>query len=215
MQGEPVLTHEGVNYGIPADNLSQQEAGAKTLLLYNAKTESYYSTSARNIQSYHVQATVSLPKESRKKDEASSESVKPPKPQPKHLKMRFRPVGSVNGPPETIGTSSEESEGEEPTFKIPKGSTREREERKRKHDLTEGDGNQLGGLPRKKSRKQEAGNEPSSSQMDYTRSSQDSERGREKSRKSHKNRHETSQERRARREEKKRRKLEKAAAAAA
>lgn len=212
LQGEPILKHEGANYGIPAEDLMHQETGSNSVFLYDAKTETYYPTSSRNVKSYHIQEMVSIPKGSMN-NSTPSESVKPPKPQPRHLKMRFRPVGSGNGPPETIGSSSE-SEGEEPTFKMPKALNREREERKRKHELTEGDGKQAG-LPRKKSKKQslsrDTGTELSSSQIEPV-SSQDGERGREKSKKSHKHRNETSEERRTRREQKKRRKSEKASA---
>lgn len=200
MQGEPVLTHEGINYGIPAESFNQHGDSAKTLLLYDPKTDTYHNTSARNIQSYNVQELISLPKEVKNSDVLSAEPDKPPKPQPKHLKMRFRPAGSGNAPPETIGTSSEESEGENQTFRAPSKSSKEREERKRKHELTEGDGSQPNGLPRKKSKKH------SSSQMEPTSEPPDAERGREKSGKSHTKRNETSQERKARREEKKRKK---------
>ena len=96
-------------------------------------------------------------------------------------------------------------------FKAPKSFNKEREERKRKHEFTEGDGKQSTTLPRKKTKQhpssQETANEPSASQ--------DGERGREKSKKPHKHRNETSEERRARREEKKRRKAAKSTAAEA
>ena len=77
---------------------------------------------------------------------------KPPREQPKHLKMRFRPVGSGDAPPETLGSSDEESEGEEAGFKMPQGLEKEKEKeekKKRKHQQTEGDGSQA----RKKSKK--------------------------------------------------------------
>jgi hypothetical protein len=127
---------------------------------------------------------------------------KPPRPQPKDLKMRFRPVGSTYGAPETIGTSDEESEGEQPSFKFPKGSKAEREERKRKHQQTEGDEKNVDVAPRKKSKKhssQENG-KTLSSQTEPVPSSQDAgeERGHDKPKKS------------KHREEKKRKKAEKA-----
>lgn len=153
MQGEPVLQHDGVNYGIPMDNISQGEADGKTLLLHDPKTQSYYNTPANNIQSYHVQELISIPTTNGPTSIAVQDYEKPPRKQPKHLKMRFRPVGSGDGPAETIGTSSEsEGEDEKPAFKVPKGSF-EKEERKRKHHHTEGDGNQANVAPRKKSKK--------------------------------------------------------------
>lgn len=202
IQGEPVLTHQGINYGIPADSLSQKESNKKTLLLYDGKSQAYYSVPAGEIKSYHVQEMISLPNGTTTKEVPASiaqESTKGPKTQPKHLKMRFKPVGSTDWTPETFGTSSEESEGEQPTFKFPKGS---KAERKRKH--AEGDEKPLES-PRKKSKKHSSQAEPAPSSQDHE------ERGREsKHKKSHKDRDETSQERKARKEEKKRKKAEKA-----
>ncbi|KAA8647216.1 hypothetical protein EYZ11_012040 [Aspergillus tanneri] len=155
MQGEPVLKHEGVDYGIPVDSISNDNTGGKMLLTYDPKTQTYGPTTANNIQSYHVRELVNLPERSETEGrivEAAQEQVVPPRKQPKHLKMRFRPMGSQNGPAETIGSSSEESEGEVRTFKISKGSNQDREERKRKHHSTEGEGSLAWGVPRKKSK---------------------------------------------------------------
>ncbi|ODM19034.1 hypothetical protein SI65_05651 [Aspergillus cristatus] len=157
MQGEPVLQHDGVKYGIPADSISQGEADGKTLFLHDSKTQKYHSTPASNIQSYHVQELISIPESNGPTSIAAQDYEKPPRTQPKHLKMRFRPVGSGEGPAETIGTSSEsEGEDEKPTFKVPKGSS-EKEERKRKHHHTEGDSTQATAAPRKKSKKHSSG----------------------------------------------------------
>jgi hypothetical protein len=168
MQGEPVLKHEGVNYGIPAEILQQGDHDEKTLVLYDSETRTYYNTRASGIPSYHVQELSSLPESVRNEDPALSarpqEYTKPPRKQPKHLKMRFRPVGSGESLPETIGTSSEESEGEQPTFKVPQGSSKE--ERKRKHHHTDGDGSQAAALPRKKSKKHSSPPEGAELQMD-------------------------------------------------
>lgn len=188
MQGEPVLTHEGVNYGIPPDSISQGDSN-ESVLLYEPKSQTYHSSPMCNIQSYHVQEMIHLPKTtngSSRPTSTSQEPTKPPKKQPRRLKVRFRPVGSGDGPPETIGTSSEESEGETPTFNAPKRSGKEKDERKRKHHHAEGDGNQASGVPRKKSKKHSSpggANGPSSSQMD-------AETGHKKSKKSSKNRDE-------------------------
>ncbi|PYI07265.1 hypothetical protein BO78DRAFT_396563 [Aspergillus sclerotiicarbonarius CBS 121057] len=162
MQGKPVLKHKGVQYGIPAESIAQPDLGGKALHLYDSKNKTYYSTNASNIPSYHIQEMVDVPEISEETiAQAVKEQVKPPRKHPKHLKMRFRPVGSGAAPPETLGSSSEESEGEQPTFKVPKTLEKEREERKRKSHPTEAEGNQAeaGGVPRKKSKKssQEAG----------------------------------------------------------
>ncbi|KAE8356572.1 DNA-directed RNA polymerase I subunit RPA34.5-domain-containing protein [Aspergillus coremiiformis] len=156
MKGEPVMKHEGVQYGIPAESITQGDLGGKSLLLYDSKSQTYYTTPNNDIRSYHVQELINLPERPEDNDrvlEAAKEQVKPPRKQPKNLKMRFRPVGSEYGPPETIGSSSEESEGEQPTFKMPKGSHTEKEDKKRKHHQTDGESVQPGAEPRKKSKK--------------------------------------------------------------
>ncbi|KAL1967596.1 hypothetical protein VTN77DRAFT_3111 [Rasamsonia byssochlamydoides] len=221
MRGEPVLNHKGVDYGIPTE--PHQEHGAQTLMLYNKETGSYQSVPVRNIQSYHVQELVRLPggiDGSLVPPTAAQESSKPPRPQPKGMKMRFRPVGSGDGPPETIGTSSE-SEGEEPSFKMPQRLKTEQEERKRKQLPTD---DKADGSSRKKSKKhsfsqdaeglQSSQNEPVPSSQATSQDAQE-DRGRKdsshKHKKSHKHRDETSQERKARKEEKKKKKAEKAA----
>lgn len=183
-----MLNHEGVNYGIPPGNISQGDLSDKKLLLYDSKYQTYYSSPLRNIPSYHVQEMISLPQTTKDSSNAASisqETAKPAKKQPKNLKMRFQPVGSRPGAAETIGTSSEESEGEKPTLKAPKRAGKETEERKRKHHHTE-DGSQPSA--RKKSKKHtsaEGASAPPSSQMEV-----DGEPGHKKSKKSSKHRDE-------------------------
>jgi hypothetical protein len=185
MQGEPIITHDGVNYGIPPEAFSEAEPASKSLLLFDEKSQTYHDA-ANRVPSYHVQELIGLPSVSENTDAAVAklrEYVKPAKTQPKNLKMRFRPVGTARTAPETFGSSSE-SESEAPSFKVPKG-----EERKRKlsHTDAEGDAPQVAALPRKKSKKhsQEKGD--------------DDEQSRKKSKKSHKDK-----------EDKKRKKSEKA-----
>lgn len=156
MQGEPVLKHDGVNYGIPADSISQGETDGKTLFLHDSRTQKYHSTPANNFQSYHVQELISIPESNGPASIAAQDYEKPPRTQPKNLKMRFRPVGSGDGPAETLGSSESEEEDEKPKFKVPKGSS-EKEERKRKHHHTEGDSTQATAAPRKKSKKHSSG----------------------------------------------------------
>ncbi|PYH40544.1 DNA-directed RNA polymerase I subunit RPA34 [Aspergillus saccharolyticus JOP 1030-1] len=154
MQGKPVLKYKGVQYGIPAESITQSGVAGQALQLYDQKTKTYYSTAASNIPSYHIQELVDAPRDSEEDILAAvKEQVKPPRKQPKNLKMRFHPVGSGQLPPETIGSSSEESEGEAPTFKVPKSLEKEREERKRKHHPTEEEGAHVSETSRKKSKK--------------------------------------------------------------
>lgn len=179
--GEPVLSHKGVDYGLPADG-PQTTAELQTLLIYDENKAAYLKKEVQNIQSYTVQELVRLPQNNH---DTSATGQKPARPQPKHLKMRFHPVGSGNLGPETIGSSSEsEADNEsEPTFRVP------RQEPKRKSDSQDDQGE------KKKKKK------------DKHASSQDAERGRqdgESEKKASKHRNETSQERRARKEKKKR-----------
>lgn len=151
MQGEPLIAHDGVNYGIPAEAFTEAEPANKSLLIFDEKTQTYRNA-ANKVPSYHVQELIGLPSVSPNTDAAVAklrEYVKPARPQPKNLKMRFRPVGTSHAPPQTADSSSE-SEAEAPSFKVPKG-----EERKRKlsHTDTEGDAPQVAALPRKKSKK--------------------------------------------------------------
>lgn len=152
LQGEAILTHDGVNYGIPVESFNENnDPEGKALLVYDESTQTYRSTTD-HIPTFHVQEMIGLPGASKPHDTAVSalrDAVKPPRPQPKHLKMRFKPVGSSDGPPETIGSSSE-SELEEPSFKFPQG---EHEERKRKHHHTDGDTANVVSSPRKKSKR--------------------------------------------------------------
>ncbi|KAL2809205.1 DNA-directed RNA polymerase I subunit RPA34.5-domain-containing protein [Aspergillus granulosus] len=158
MKGEPIMEHEGIRYGIPVDSLKHATDNGQTLFLYDSKAKTYRSATA-NVPTYHIQETIELPGGA-EYEEASVQAAKalekPPRKQPKNLKMRFRPVGSGDGPPQTLGSSDEESE-EEPTFKVPPGVEKEKE-RKRKHQSTEGDSSQSAGLPRKKSKKHSADN---------------------------------------------------------
>ncbi|KAJ6138558.1 hypothetical protein N7471_005044 [Penicillium samsonianum] len=184
MQGEPIISHDGVNYGIPVEALSEADPATKSLLLFDEKTQTY-CTAAHSVPSYHVQEMIGLPSTSKNTDAAVAEMrkyVKPARPQPKNLKMRFRPVGTTSAPPETLGSSSE-SEAEVPSFKVPRG-----EERKRKldHDEAEDEAPQAAALPRKKSKK-------------HSQEKEDDSLSRKKSKKSHKDK-----------EEKKRKKSEKA-----
>lgn len=136
MHGRPILEHDGTSYGIMRETLSRRGRD-KTLLLFDSNTQSYRVAALPEIQTFAIQAMVARPT----LDSRVPAQTKPARPQPKHLKMRFRPLGSGPAPPETIGTSSE-SEGEQTSFTA--------EKRKRKH-LHSGD---VAPAPRKKSKKQ-------------------------------------------------------------
>lgn len=182
MQGEPVLQFDGVDYGIPPGSINQGDDDGKALLLHDPKTQKYYSTPASNIPSYHVQEMLTLPVDNGTGSLMTQDYEKPARKQVKNLKMRFRPVGSGNAPPETIGSSSE-SEGEEkPTFKFPAGSSaasRENEERKRKHHHADGEENQATAAPRKKSKKHSSTQEDQMDTDKKEKSSKKSSKGKD------------------------------------
>ncbi|KAJ5751612.1 hypothetical protein N7520_008529 [Penicillium odoratum] len=164
-EGQPILSFDGANYGIPTESLSEEGAQGKSLLLFDHKSQTYFKQ-ADNIPSYHIQELMGVPEADKAAVEALRDTVKPARPQPKNLKMRFRPVGSLPAPPETLGSDSDS----EPSFKVPAGET----ERKRKHHHTDADAAQTTSLPsRKKSRK-------------HTQENGDEEQGHKKSKKSHK-----------------------------
>lgn len=79
------------------------------MLVFDEKTGVYVKKELQNIQSYTVQELVRLPSHDNT-GQSLAEKEKPVRPQPKHLKMRFHPVGSGNLGPETIGSSSESEE---------------------------------------------------------------------------------------------------------
>ncbi|KAL4942457.1 DNA-directed RNA polymerase I subunit RPA34.5-domain-containing protein [Aspergillus oleicola] len=156
LKGEPILEHKGKQYGIPGDSLAhaQGDGNGQTLYIYDPKAQTYHSTVTK-VPTYHIQEMIALPG-GKEFDEASAKTAKalekPPRKQPKNLKMRFRPVGSGDAPPETLGSSDEESEGEGAGIKMSQGVEKEKEKeekKKRKHQQTEGDGSQA----RKKSKK--------------------------------------------------------------
>jgi DNA-directed RNA polymerase I subunit RPA34.5 len=206
--------HNGVDYGIPVEH--QQQLSAPTLLLYNESTRTYQRAPAANIPCYRVQELINLPGRLNGASQESdghppaSQEYGSPRPQPKHLKMRFRPVGSGDAPPETIGTSSEESDMGDYTFKFPE-ELKDQENRKRKQPINGQDNRHLNGSPRKKSKKLTPiasirdVSPPSVPPQPRFRAGQDIQKDRgprdssHKSKKTHKHRDETSQGREAHR----------------
>ncbi|KAJ5094475.1 hypothetical protein N7456_010336 [Penicillium angulare] len=151
MKGKPILSYEGSDYGIPAESFNEEDLQGKSLLVFDKATHKYKKTTD-HIPTYNIQELVNVPEADKATVEALRDTVKPARPQPKNLKMRFRPLGSLPATPETLGSDSE-SEAEAPSFKVPAGE----KERKRKHDHTEGEASQAVSSPsRKKSKKHSA-----------------------------------------------------------
>lgn len=163
MKGEPILGYEGKSYGIPAESFNDDQSEGKTLLVFDPKTQTY-SKKADTIPSYHVQEMVHVPEADKAAVEALRDTVKPARPQPKGLKMRFRPVGSLPAPPEVLGS---DSESDAAPSKAPTG---ERKERKRKHHHTD-DAMQAAAVPQKKSKKHSQENDADESSHKKTKKS--------------------------------------------
>ena len=92
-----ILSYKGSNYGLIPDS-STNEA----LLLSSAEDNEYKSHNVANIKSFHLQQIVSLPYHAISPAKPSSQSVlppqaykRPPREQPKGLKMRYQPFGVV------------------------------------------------------------------------------------------------------------------------
>lgn len=92
-----ILSYKGSNYGLIPDS-STNEA----LLLPSAENDEYKSHNAVTFQSFHLQQIVSLPYHAISPAKPSSPSVlppqahkRPPREQPKGLKMRYQPFGVV------------------------------------------------------------------------------------------------------------------------
>ncbi|EEA20711.1 hypothetical protein TMatcc_000700 [Talaromyces marneffei ATCC 18224] len=196
--GEPIISHKGVDYGL-VETTRQQKQSSETLLIYDEKSNTYLrKPELRKIESYNIQEIVRLPGLDTLVPPSQNATKKQPaaRPQPKHLRMRFHPVGSTTLPPETVGSSSE-SEADEPTSRVPATSSKEKAEKDRKRKTDEQNGTEEKAKKSKKDKQQ-------SSQAELQ-----TEGRRDKEKKSSKHRDETSQERRARKEEKKKRKAEK------
>jgi hypothetical protein len=224
----PVLSHKGVQYRLREDKLGAEKT--KALLLPDQEGRIYRRERLPVVQTFHLEQVVDIPNHATlSKDETQTTIKKLSKPlpsKPEHLRMRYRPFGSVNGPLEPVGPNFGDSE-HEVTFKEPIGLPNDREPKKRKHPDTENDkilpDSKIekvakGDSPRKKAKKAHA--QPSvnggSEREDRvtTADQEDDERGREKThhrkaseqKSTKKRKEETSQERRARREERKRKK---------
>jgi hypothetical protein len=223
---QPILSHKGVQYRLREDQLGAEKT--KALLVPDQQGRVFRRERLPVVQTFHLEQVVDIPNYATlSKDETQTAIKKLSKPlpsKPKHLRMRYRPFGSADGPVEPLGPNSEDSEPEV-TFKEPIGLPKDREPKKRKHPDTEIDTSQpdskiekgaKGDSPRKKAKKAHAQppvNGGSKREEPVAASDhEDEERGREKThhpkasehKSSKKRKDPTSQERRARREERKR-----------
>lgn len=149
--GKPVLSHKGADYVLSEDKGAQ--SGNATLVLLPEK-DGYKPISQPVSKTLHLRQHIVLPNLSEKQaseatgSNAAGDVARPAvaavRPQPKGMKMRYRPPGFGSGDPGRIGSGSEsESEaepvGNEASFQFPKkleatGSKKEKKEKKEKKD---------------------------------------------------------------------------------
>lgn len=205
--GEPVLTHKGTAYRLQESQVGGPEK--QKLLLVPDKNGNVYRRQRLPVsRTYHLEQVVSIPQgdsfNANGSVDISALTKKPPK-QPQHLRMRYKPFGSADQLPETIGSSDEEPKTEDKQFKVPKGADIDRKEKqkKRKQDVMlvpdeeDEDSDKKKTLPIR----EDGGKKK---QKKAKKSNEDSPEVQKKSGKKH--RHETEEERKARKEEKKRKK---------
>jgi hypothetical protein len=122
--GERVLSIKGDDYRFRPEVIRPDNQ--RRLLLLDRATKSYKATPHAISQTLHVQQIVDPPQAFDQSEEqqrlALEEVAGMPYSQPKGMRMRFRPIGTEDAPPETIGTSSsDESDPGEAVFQVPLG----------------------------------------------------------------------------------------------
>jgi len=161
-KGEPVLTHHGVEYGF----IAEENAERTTTRLLVPAEKGYQAVHSDFAQTLHLQQIIRLPKlsgkqadPSRGSDAAASyhtRATKSPRPQPKGLRMRFRPSGFGVEDPGIIGLSEDEDieMADQPSSEFRAPSWRELSKRPDKRKIGEADGaDQAASAPAKKSKK--------------------------------------------------------------
>ncbi|KAL2363031.1 hypothetical protein RJZ56_004062 [Blastomyces dermatitidis] len=133
--GGSILTHQGVNYKLREDQIGAEKY--KSLLLPDEKGNAYHRSHANVMQTFHLEQIVDLANGATHSEQSVriSELTKPKHEQPRHLKMRYKPIGSTEDQPETFGSSSDESEGH--SFRMPQTLSQDHEGKKRRKSSME------------------------------------------------------------------------------
>jgi len=118
--GKPLLNHKGTDYILSEDTTSN---GQESVLLPGA--DGYTPVQQRVAKTLHLQQKVTLPNLSRRQAsqmtgsnaaaDVAEAAVKTVRPQPKGLRMRFKPPGFGTGKPGMIGSSSDSEKDGEPS----------------------------------------------------------------------------------------------------
>jgi hypothetical protein len=150
--GKPVLSHKGVDYVMSEDKGAQ--SGNATLVLLPEK-DGYKPISQPVSKTFHLRQHVTIPNLSEKQTsgitgstaagDVATPAVYAVRPQPKGMRMRYRPPGFGSGNPGRIGSDSEsdaEPVGKEAGLQFPKapvatGTKKDRKEKKEKKDKKE------------------------------------------------------------------------------
>ena len=151
--GKPILSHKGVDYVMSEDKGAQ--SGNATLVLLPEK-DGYKPISQPVSKTFHLRQHVVLPNFSEKQTsdvtggtdaaDVAKPAVYAVRPQPKGMRMRYKPPGFGSGDPGRIGSDSEsdvEPVGKEATFQFPKAlvasghSKKDKKEKKDKKDKKE------------------------------------------------------------------------------
>ncbi|PGH02893.1 hypothetical protein GX51_04349 [Blastomyces parvus] len=192
--GGSILTHQGVNYKLREDEIAAEKY--KSLLLPDEQGNAYHRSRVNVAQTFHLEQIVDLANGATHSDQSVpiSKLTKPKREQPRHLKMRYKPIGSTGDQPETFGSSSDESN--EPSFRMPQTLSQDREGKKRRKSSMEiGSDNERG--ERRKKHKRIHSNSADGSTEIHSKHEKSSKKGRD----------ETTVERKTRKEETRRKKL--------
>ncbi|KAF2000442.1 hypothetical protein P154DRAFT_534780 [Amniculicola lignicola CBS 123094] len=141
MQGEAVLRHNSIEYGI--STTEDGEGAIKEVLLPCAN--GYKAVPSRITRTLQLRQVVRLPNLSSQQADQNTGSeaaasitqstIRAPRPQIKGLKMRYTPSGFGTGEPGTLGSSDTEEEATAPAgLGVPKGLPILKKPEKRRHD---------------------------------------------------------------------------------
>jgi hypothetical protein len=165
VRGKPILFNDRKGYGLRTRK-SEPEDKPK-LLLPNKRGNTYQLGQTEISDTFYLEQVADY---SIKEDFEKRSTTPPPRGLewpgrkiPKGLRMRYGPFGSVDGFPATIGSSSEESDGEHNRSVKPRGSQVEKKSKKRKQAEANGHSKDRTEPPPKKSKKSGKSQKPEKS----------------------------------------------------
>lgn len=131
---QTILSHDGTDY-----NLAEEPTNNARVLLPSSKSDAYTAVGVPVSKTLHLQQTIRLPNLSAYQTDPNTGSnaaasvrtpaVSAPRPQPKGMKMRYKPPGFGDEDPGLIGSSEDESDSN--NKQIEKSAKEARSKRKR------------------------------------------------------------------------------------